>query len=76
MLIVPPAPPTLTPPPSGTYPQWRTPWTPPLNITSDPNREDDPRYITRLVAQVIRVSLETMKIVTSLPAEYSDAANS
>ena len=37
-------------------------------ITSDPNREDDPQYITRLVGQVIRVSLETMKIVRALPA--------
>lgn len=43
------------------------------NITSDPNREDDPQYITRLVGQVIRVSLETMKIVKALPAEYADA---
>ena len=37
-------------------------------IRSDPNRPDDPEYIVRLVGQVIRVSLETMKIVNSLPA--------
>ena len=37
-------------------------------ITSDPNREDDPEYIVRLVGQVIRVSLETVAIVNSLPA--------
>lgn len=36
-------------------------------ITNDPNREDDPEYIVRLIGQVITVSLETMKIVKSLP---------
>ena len=36
-------------------------------ITSDPNRPDDEQYIVRLVGQVIRVSLETMKIVRTLP---------
>jgi predicted helicase len=34
---------------------------------SDPNREDDPAYITRLVGQVVRVSIETAAIVKSLP---------
>jgi predicted helicase len=42
-------------------------------IRSDPNREDDPEYIVRLVGQVVRVSLETVRIVAGLPAEYSDA---
>jgi predicted helicase len=37
-------------------------------IRSDPNRPDDPEYIVRLVGQVIRVSLETVRIVRSLPA--------
>jgi len=37
-------------------------------ITSDPNRADDPEYIVRLVGQVIRVSIETVAIVNSLPA--------
>ena len=36
-------------------------------ITNDPNRDDDPEYIVRLIAQVITVSLETVKIVGSLP---------
>ena len=36
-------------------------------ITNDPNRPDDPQYIVRLVAQVITVSLETVKIVRALP---------
>src|SRR3954453_5653517 len=32
-------------------------------ITFDPNREDDPQYIVRLVGQVIRVTLQTVQIV-------------
>lgn len=36
-------------------------------IVNDPNREDDPEYIFRLIGQVIYVSLETMKIVKALP---------
>jgi predicted helicase len=36
-------------------------------ITNDPNREDDPEYIKRLIGQVIYVSLETVKIVKALP---------
>jgi predicted helicase len=37
-------------------------------ITNDPNREDDPEYILRLIGQVISVSLETVKIVKALPS--------
>jgi len=40
-------------------------------IVSDPNREDDPQYIVRLAGQVVRVSVETVKIVKGLPADYS-----
>lgn len=36
-------------------------------IVSDPNRMDDEEYIVRLIGQVITVSLETLKIVKSLP---------
>ena len=36
---------------------------------SDPNREDDPAYIVRLVGQVVRVGVETVRIVKSL-ADY------
>jgi predicted helicase len=39
-------------------------------ITHDPNREDDPEYIVRLIGQVVRVSLETVKIVKGLPKEF------
>ena len=34
---------------------------------SDPNREDDPGYIVRLVGQVVRVSIETARLVKNLP---------
>ena len=37
-------------------------------ITNDPNRADDLQYILRLIGQVVTVSLETVKIVRSLPA--------
>ena len=36
-------------------------------ITNDPNRENDPQYVLRLIGQVITVSLETVKIVKFLP---------
>ena len=38
---------------------------------SDPNREDDPHYIVLLVGQVVRVSVETTRIVNNLPREFS-----
>jgi predicted helicase len=40
-------------------------------IKSEPNRPDDPEYIVRLVGQVVRVSLETVRIVMGLPEKYS-----
>ncbi|MGH9613447.1 MAG: hypothetical protein ACRD4P_10240, partial [Bryobacteraceae bacterium] len=40
---------------------------------SDPNREDDPGYIVRLVGQVVRVSVETVRIVRALPG-YRESA--
>ena len=40
-------------------------------ITSEPNRADDEQYIVRLVGQVVRVSVETVKIVKALPAAFS-----
>ena len=36
-------------------------------IVNDPNRQDDPEYIVRLIKQVVNVSLETVKRVNSLP---------
>jgi predicted helicase len=39
-------------------------------ITHDPNREDDPEYIVKLIGQVVKVSLETVRIVKSLPKEF------
>ncbi|MBL8880458.1 MAG: N-6 DNA methylase, partial [Phycisphaerales bacterium] len=43
-------------------------------ITSDPNRDDDPQYIVRLVGQVIRVSIATTEIVNALPEEFAPKA--
>ncbi len=40
-------------------------------IRSDPNNPDDPEYIVRLVGQVVRVSVETAKIVAALPQRYA-----
>jgi predicted helicase len=40
-------------------------------IRSDPNRADDPEFIVRLVGQVVRVSVETVRIVAALPADFS-----
>jgi predicted helicase len=42
-------------------------------IRSDPNRAEDEEYIVRLVGQVIRVSVETVKIIQELPAAWSGA---
>ena len=36
-------------------------------IINDPNRETEPQYIVDLIARVITVSLETMKIINNLP---------
>ena len=35
-------------------------------ITNDPNRDDDPEYILRLIGQVITVSLETVNALPDL----------
>ena len=39
-------------------------------IKSDPNRPGDEEYIVCLVGQVVRVSMETVKIVQALPEDY------
>ena len=39
-------------------------------IVSDPNRENDEDYIVKLVGRVVAVSVETVKIVKGLPAEF------
>ena len=36
-------------------------------IVNDPNREDNPQYIIKLIGKVIAVSLETVEIVEGLP---------
>ncbi len=40
-------------------------------IVSDPNNPGDPEYIVRLVGQVARVSMETVKLVAALPEQYA-----
>ena len=53
--------------------QYRISTDPRSGITNDPNREDDPNYILRLIKQVITVSLETVAIVNSLPSLNFDS---
>ena len=36
-------------------------------IVTDPNRADDPEYSVRLVRRVVTVSVETARLVASLP---------
>jgi len=43
-------------------------------IRSDPNRADDPEYIVRLVGQVVRVSVETVKLIAGLPEAFPSAS--
>ena len=40
-------------------------------ITNDPNNDDDPEYIVRLVGRVITVSVETVKLVEELAKEVT-----
>jgi predicted helicase len=40
-------------------------------IRSDPNRADDEEYIVRLVGEVVRVRLGTVRIVNGLPERYA-----
>jgi len=40
-------------------------------IKTDPNRDDDEEYIARLVGQVVRVSVETVRIVKGLPNAFA-----
>jgi predicted helicase len=42
-----------------------------VKADSDPNSEDDPAYIVRLIGQVIRVSIETTRIIRSLPIDFA-----
>ena len=37
------------------------------SITNDPNREDEPDYIVKLIGKVITVSLGTQKLIAGLP---------
>jgi predicted helicase len=48
--------------------QYRVSTDPRSGIVNDPNRPDDDHYILRLIGQVITVSVETQKIIASLPS--------
>ena len=52
--------------------QYQVSENPRSGIRSDPNRPDDEEYIVRLVGQVIRVSLQTLRIVGDLPELYAE----
>ncbi len=40
------------------------------DITSDPNRDDDPEYIARLVGRIVTVSVETVSLVAQVAAVH------
>ena len=42
-------------------------------VESDPNRAGDERYVAELIGRVVRVSVETARVVATLPAEYAAA---
>jgi len=48
--------------------QYQTHTDPRSGITNDPNRGDEPDYIVKLIGKVITVSLETQKLIATLPA--------
>ena len=39
-------------------------------IRFDPNRKDDHEYIVRLIGQVVRVSVDSAKIIAGLPTPF------
>jgi predicted helicase len=54
--------------------QYQTSTDPRSGISNDPNREDEPDYILKLVGKVITVSLETQKLIARLPALPIDSS--
>lgn len=48
--------------------EYRYTFDPQTNIVSDPNRAEDPWYIVQLVARVVTVSVETVKIQDEMRA--------
>jgi predicted helicase len=47
--------------------QYKTHTDPRSGITNNPNREDQPDYIVKLIGKVITVSLETQRLIDGLP---------
>ena len=54
--------------------QYQTSTDPRSGITNDPNREDEPDYIVKLIGKVITVSLETQKLIAGLPPLQTEEA--
>jgi predicted helicase len=52
--------------------QYQVTTDPRSGITNDPNRDDEPDYIVKLIGKVITVSLETQKLIARLPALSTD----
>lgn len=53
---------------------------PRTDITSDPNawgeEHDNPEYIPQLIAKIITVSLETQRVIESLPKDFAESEKS
>ena len=47
--------------------QYQVSTDPRSGITNDPNRADEPEYIVNLIKKLVTVSVETVKILRSLP---------
>ena len=47
--------------------QYQSHTDPRSGITNDPNRANEPDYIVKLIGKVITVSLETQKLIATLP---------
>ena len=58
------------PPSNGSIDQYQVSTDKRSGITSAPTAKTKSQYIVRLVGQVIRVSLETVKIVSTLPTDF------
>ena len=50
--------------------QYQVSTDPRSGIESDPNRRDDEQYVVRLIGKIITVSLETLRVVDSLPGDF------
>ena len=54
--------------------QYQVTTDPRSGITNDPNRDDEPDYIVKLIGKVITVSLKTQKLIAKLPPFSIDSS--